>query len=331
MEKVKLNKSDYQFIGLYLFIASCWLIFSFSGEGYSTREYFIDIPVFQLKILSAFLWIKKVFERFILQSRNYFLFFLLSLLGFLFIGSLVYLSGLWSAGHFKTHSFPAIHQIIIQGLNSSFFDTTFFLGLFFGKKSYEKRLENKDLEIKNQQNALQLLRNQFSPHFLFNNLNTIDGLIDHEPEKAKQSIHHLANLYRYFITSEQEDVVLLSHELAFVKSYIFLIHLRFQDTYVFQMDIQQAIEQLYVPPGALQTLIENVVKHNKASNDLIKTTISVRDNAIAVKNNKSKILATDSTKTGIDNLRKRFQLLTDRPLLVQDTEQYFEIIIPLLT
>ena len=109
-------------------------------------------------------------------------------------------------------------------------------GLVLAKKFYEG--QNKILVIEKQQkeNELKLLRSQIDPHFLFNNLNTLDSLIDSDAEKAKEYINRLSLIYRYLIKTKDAEVMELSEEIELAENYIFLIKTRFENDYDFKID-----------------------------------------------------------------------------------------------
>ncbi len=206
-------------------------------------------------------------------------------------------------------------------------------GIFIlGKKLYETQTNFLKMEKEKKESELLRLNAQIDPHFLFNNLNTIDSLIDTNPNGAKTYLNKLSRLYRYLIATKDQEVVELEEELGFAQNYIYLIQSRFGNAY--QFDIQQdnpkqAIS--FIPPGALQTLLENIVKHNQPSNTVpIKCLIQIKNETIEVSNNLSLgVKEVDSTGTGLDNLRARYQLLIDEKVKVTSNGD-FKVILPLI-
>lgn len=142
------------------------------------------------------------------------------------------------------------------------------------KKFYEGQQELLKTQKLQKENEVKLLRSQIDPHFLFNNLNTLDSLIDSNPAKAKEYIHRLSLIYRYLIKTKDAEVMKLSSEIEFAENYIFLIKTRFGNDYEFTIEKNISLDATLIPTGALQSLLENVVKHNKsAGKNTIKTTI----------------------------------------------------------
>ena len=113
---------------------------------------------------------------------------------------------------------------------------------------------------------LESLKSQINPHFLFNNLNALDDLIDDQNIQAKTYLQCLSRLYRYLLKNIQEDFVTLQAEWDFMHDYVYLLQQRFGEIYQFsiQSDINN-LREVFIPPSSLQTLIENAVKHNQAS------------------------------------------------------------------
>ena len=217
----------------------------------------------------------------------------------------------------------------LRNIYSAFMSVIESVGIFgvfiLGKKLYDAQVQFLEIEKEKKASELRLLKSQIDPHFLFNNLNTIDSLIDSNPKKAKTYLNKLSQLYRYLISSKDFEVVPLEEELEFAQNYIYLIESRYGDSYLFEIKNEVSEDNsMLVPPGALQTLLENIVKHNHGSSIApIKTTIHISKKSIEVSNNiKSKITLVDSTGIGLSNLKSRYKLLTDSDILIQKNERF---------
>jgi len=206
------------------------------------------------------------------------------------------------------------------------------LVLLFGKKYYNYREDQFNRINQQKELELKVLRAQFDPHFLYNSLNTIDALVDYSSkETIKKYISNLAALYRYLIQTKDEEVVSLEAELALADNYFFLIKTRFEGDYDFDIVQHNTYKNKYLPSGALLTSIENVVKHNTAENGvIISTKIHIEKEKIRVVNNKSYQLSKESFGTGLENLKKRYQLLANKTIQVIDNEEEFILELPLL-
>ena len=335
MDTFKLNKSDYKLIGGYFFLATIWLIYKFYIEGYLFSQFFYEIIIVQIQTFSLLLISKWLIEKYFIRKENAIKLTLLMLFifwGISFIQMLLCDFGPYQDRELTWANLLKMDGLIIGNINESVFNLCIPLCLISGKKYYEYQLNQVKFADAQKEQELKTLRTQFAPHFLFNNLNTVDSLIDHKPDKAKQYIAHLSHLYRYITENKEEDIVTITKEIEFAKSYIYLIQTRFTNQYEFAINANQSLENLYLPTGALQTLLENVVKHNITNDQSpkITTKILIQDGHIDITNNKGISGSNNSTKTGITNLTKRYRLLTDASIKITNTEKEFSITIPVL-
>ncbi len=112
------------------------------------------------------------------------------------------------------------------------------------------------------------LKQQVNPHFLFNSLNVLDGLVvEGMNDEASEYIHKLAGLYRYMLQSEDKRLASLEEEMEFVNAYIDLMHTRFPEGFEVNTNIAEGDLEKMVPPCSVQMLVENVFKHNAVSKD----------------------------------------------------------------
>ena len=204
--------------------------------------------------------------------------------------------------------------------------------ILLGKKLFDSQLHIAEVEKEKKESELRFLKSQIDPHFLFNNLNTVDSLIDRDPKAAKEYLNKLAALYRYLISSKDHEVVALEEELNFARNYMYLIESRYGDAYQFEIinELKEGVPML-VPPGALQTLLENIVKHNQANTDApIKSQIKISEKGIEVSNDlRPKSQGVDSTGVGLANLKSRYKLLTDKDIeIIKD--QLFTVKLPMI-
>lgn len=178
------------------------------------------------------------------------------------------------------------------------------------------------------------LKNQLDPHFLFNSLNVLGALIEEDQSKAVEFNNSLSKTYRYILDQKNKELVPLEEELAFAKTYIELLQMRFEDSLVFELPTEVKQEGAKVVPLSLQLLLENVIKHNKASSQK-PVHIVIKENAdgyLEIQNTLSKKQTLDNRKgIGLENIASRYALLTSKPVLIEETEEYFTVKIPILT
>lgn len=108
---------------------------------------------------------------------------------------------------------------------------------------------------------LEALRMQLQPHFLFNTLNTISGLVHEEPDRADAVVTALADLLRLTLETSGERELALSRELRLVEAYLAIMQARFDDRVRSVVDVAPEVREALVPAFILQPLVENAVKH----------------------------------------------------------------------
>ncbi len=206
------------------------------------------------------------------------------------------------------------------------------LSILAMKKFYSSQQNILSLEKANAESNLKVLSNQIAPHFLFNNLNVLQSLIQTDAHQATQFVKHLSSIYRYLIRHKDEEVVTLREEMAFVADYIYLLNQRFGQAFVFTKEIEndQAFDKL-VPSCSLQILLENIVKHNQGNEQKpLQTVILVTENFIQIQNEiREKIAQNEFSGTGLQNLNQRYQLLSNQSIVIEVTEN-FTVKLPLI-
>jgi LytS/YehU family sensor histidine kinase len=174
------------------------------------------------------------------------------------------------------------------------------------------------------------LKNQVNPHFLFNSLNALSSLVYDRPEKAVEFINRLSDVYRYVLDSKDKEVVSIEEELSFVNAYSFLLKARFEENIVIHIDVDHPAG--FIPPMSIQMLLENAVKHNEISDaHPMNIHISDKEEYIYVRNNlKLKEQRTDISGIGLDNIKSRYSVLTDRTVHIERSKNEFIVGLPIL-
>lgn len=206
-------------------------------------------------------------------------------------------------------------------------------GILLAKKYFEGQQNLLKLEAETKTNELRALQSQVNPHFLFNNLNSLDELIDSNPVEAKKYVNKLAQLYRYLINSKDNDVVTLEEELEFTNNYIYLLNQRYGASYKFRIvDNSTNKKSILLPPASLQLVLENVVKHNIGNmNNPLETQIVIGQDKVVVMNEK-RLKANPSTNNGIGikNLKARYRLLSDKMIRIDHSDEDYTIELPFI-
>ncbi|MFY0599951.1 MAG: tetratricopeptide repeat protein [Cyclobacteriaceae bacterium] len=178
---------------------------------------------------------------------------------------------------------------------------------------------------------IDIIKNQLSPHFLYNSLNLISSLIKEDKEKAEETVFSLSKIYQYTLDCFEEDLILLEDELKLVNEYRKLLDDRFEHMVRLEVEIEGA-DQIAVVPMSLQLLIENAIKHNSFSVDSpLKISVVSDEKSITVRNNTNeKQGEVISTGKGISLLNDRYKLLTNTEILVEQESESYQVKLPLL-
>lgn len=193
----------------------------------------------------------------------------------------------------------------------------------------QRRLEH--LERARLAAELENMKSQLAPHFLFNCLNTLAALIESDPRAAAEFNAHLADVTRYLLTQKNRDLVPLAEELAFLRSYVRLMELRFPRSLRITLPAAGDGDARRLPPASLQLLIENAIKHNRLSEaEPLAVDVRLEPGAIVVTNPlRPKTGLPGGTGTGLANLRERIALLTAGRLEVDNSRDAFLVRLPL--
>ena len=197
------------------------------------------------------------------------------------------------------------------------------------KRKTEKEIEKRHLA----QYRYMKLSQQVNPHFLFNSLNILDGLVtEGDSEAASVYIHKLAALYRYLLKNEDETLVRLRDEMEFVDKYIDLLKVRFQDGMEVTEDIDPSSLGRMVVPCSVQLLIENATKHNAAlAGNPLKIRITTDSGKICVRNTlRPKLSPPNSTGLGLKYISQQYKDLSGKEITITQTDAEFTVILPLL-
>lgn len=182
------------------------------------------------------------------------------------------------------------------------------------------------------ESRLTQLQQKVDPHFLFNNLNILSALIRQSPERAEIFTQRLSELYRYYLHSGKQPLSFLSEELRFMQDYLYLLETRFGKAFHVTVTTTEALNEddYFLVAGTLQLLLENVVKHNAAS-DQEPMEVSVRiDENNLVMENPLRPREAASEGIGLKNLEKRYHLLTGKSISYETGNNSFRVTIPLL-
>ncbi len=176
------------------------------------------------------------------------------------------------------------------------------------------------------------LKNQVNPHYLFNTLTSLDGLIQTNPDLASDFVRHMSKVYRYVLQHKESEVVSVEEELGFIGHYIELLHIRHRKGLNIEHNVSEEARERGIAMVTLQLLIDNAIKHNVV-HESAPLNIRLWDEAgyLSVGNNKQlRSQVNTSNGQGLAQLRQLYGYLCDRPIIIEDGENEFVIKIPLL-
>lgn len=189
------------------------------------------------------------------------------------------------------------------------------------------------VQKENLQSQFEVLKQQVNPHFLFNSLNVLTSLIKIDPDLAESFTERLAKVYRYVLENKDKDLVSLSTELEFLNAYLFLLEIRFMKKLFIEIKIDKAFLDYLMLPIAIQLIIENAIKHNtfsKAHPLTIKIFVDEQLRLNIVNNLSIRETKFVSTGVGLENIKRRYALVSDQKPEFVSTSKHFIARLPLL-
>lgn len=209
----------------------------------------------------------------------------------------------------------------------------FFYIIYYWKSKQDSKVKQSKIIAGAASAKFDALKNQLDPHFLFNSLNVLASLIEENPKQAQKFTTSLSKVYRYVLEQKNKELVPVEEELAFARTYMNLIEMRFEDSIVVDIPKKTMRSEYKVVPLSLQLVLENAVKHNQVTpSKKLHIHIYEEGNRLFIKNNiQEKQVIKKSSGVGLQNIRQRYGLLADSEVLIEDDGAYFKVGLPLLT
>jgi two-component system, LytTR family, sensor kinase len=232
-------------------------------------------------------------------------------------------------------SFDFVNQHLVYllfdflfGLLTFGFWASIYLGFHFLQERRRVEKESWRLAAELSRARLDALRAQVNPHFLFNALNSLRGLIDENPGRARDAVTRLASILRYSLSTDSDATVPFGTELSVVMDYLELELLRFEDRLTVRKKIDPETLERPIPPMLLQTLVENAVKYGVSQNPgrcelSIFAIVDATDGRLCIRVANTGHLGVEeacSTGKGLRNARERLQRLFGRDAELQIAE-----------
>ena len=206
-------------------------------------------------------------------------------------------------------------------LLSSLAETYSFLldNLRLREERLRRETREQGLLLEANRSELRALRAQVNPHFMFNALNSIAGLIPRRPDRAERTIEQLAEVFRYTLRRSEREWVPLDEELEAVRAYLEIERTRFGDRLEFTIRAGDEAAKVRIPAMIVQTLVENAVKHGVSAIRLpgrievdVETSpsrlrIEVRDNGPGFEESAIRAFHRPGDGHGLHNIRERLR------------------------
>lgn len=220
----------------------------------------------------------------------------------------------------------AILAIFVPFLLSGLSDRLFFVSATQNALSEAEHQEQAALAAQ-----YEVLKSRLSPHFLFNSLNTLTDLVESEPDLAVRFIENMSHTYRYILEKRDVPLVPLKEELDAVQALVDLLNVRHPDAIALSINIDASGQRAALVPLALQTLIENALKHNRYSAEHpLGIRVTATESILSVENDLRPKQSTASLGSGLENLKKRVLQVTGQQIFIKQNQDAFEVVVPLV-
>lgn len=215
----------------------------------------------------------------------------------------------------------------------TFVVTLAFHAFYFYKAYAENKVKEQKVIAGTASAQFESLKNQIDPHFLFNSLNVLSSLIEENPDNAQRFTTSLSKIYRYVLEQKDKELVSVEEELAFAKTYMNLLKMRFENSISYELPSDFNLSEAKVVPLSLQLLLENTIKHNVVSEQKpLHIRIYIDNNYLIVENNlQKKEVLQDRKGVGLQNIVERYALISERKVMIEETAAAFKVKIPILT
>lgn len=200
------------------------------------------------------------------------------------------------------------------------------------RKYFQTRMQVEQLKLENSVAQFEMLKQQVSPHFLFNSLNILKTMVKNRDPGSEEYVIRLSELYRNLLLNNQKEKATLEEELAVLGNYIFMLKARFEDKLQINNTLKPNGKPCFLPPLTLQMLVENCIKHNIVSSEKPLVIDLFEENGqIVVRNNlQVKRSVETSNHVGLNNINQRYRVLAGRDIEIEKTPDHFIVRLPVI-
>ena len=230
---------------------------------------------------------------------------------------------------------PMLQHMVLSsltGLMSSVIFSLIQLAVNWKNDHYQSNLENEQFQRQIMKANLAILKNQLDPHFMFNSFNTLYYLIDENSDVAKRFLKNVSTIYRYILQNNDKALISVAEEYNLGQQYLAIMQQRYTSFLIIEDGITlEELQGKSVPPLVLQQLIENAIKHNRIDESSpLNILFSTENNYIIVRNNINPKRKENTDQTGLSNIKKRYEYLTNRLVIIDHGAKHFTVSLPLI-
>jgi len=197
------------------------------------------------------------------------------------------------------------------------------------RQNAKTEIQLERVEKETEKIRFKMLQKNLEPHFLFNNLSVLSGLIKVRPDEAEEFINNFSDVYRYYLKHNDQELVPITDEVNFLRKYIALMEKRFKNAYDIKIDVQDFSG--YILPCALQLSVENAMKHNRG-NEMHPLSIRIgrTGDILNVTNELRLVDYTHGAKKGNDFLQKSYAYNFQKKVNFCQNEKEYRVEIPVI-
>jgi sensor histidine kinase YesM len=208
----------------------------------------------------------------------------------------------------------SVTTAVISSIITIFLWTLIYLGIKFILSVNKNKAESLALSSTLKEAQLNALKGQINPHFMFNSLNNIRGLMLEDVDKSREMITKLSDMLQFALSKNTVDLIVLSEEIEMVDNYIALAKIQMEDRLVYEKKVAPETLSVAIPPMIIQLLVENAAKHGIANlknggRIALETTLENEELQLTVTNTGKLSISENSTKLGLKNIQERLRLV----------------------
>lgn len=328
---IRLNEKPIYYLKLFFFSIIGVCVFLLVIFALATLQFHKKLEITSTQfiidcILYAIIAVSLAF--FISFGLNKILFFRKSILFPMLITTIVTFWAIKLLGYPKDYFRVFITEYVLEYI--TFFPCLMIVLIPIGRSKRTLKIKKLTSDFSKKEAEYLQLKNQINPHFLFNNLNVLVSFIELDPKKAVDFGIHLSNVYRHYLKNQTEDFVSLQSELDFIAEYLAIYKAKFENGFAFTLPTS-ILENQYILSSCLQELVDNVFKHNNLEDENpLAIKIFIEFNSLVIQNTINKKEVESSSNFGLNNIKKRYLLLTNNYIQITETKTLFEVTIPIL-